>query len=133
MDKLARQLRKDADRIECTISPELDDRIRASLQGIQPEAAQAPHRESKSFSFWWASSLAGVAAAFVIIAIVNLQTPDPVPRAADTGPTPLVVPSIHWNVEKAVLTSPLEQEIEDLQSDLKKAEEAVRQDIDRLF
>jgi hypothetical protein len=31
------------------------------------------------------------------------------------------------------LTSPLEQEIDDLQSDLKKAEELVKQDIDRLF
>ena len=133
MDKLAKQLRKDADLIECTISPELDDRIRASLQGFQPEAVQAPIRESKSFSFWWASSLTGVAATFAIIAVVNLQAPEPVPGPAVTMPAPLILPSIRWNTETAVLTSPLQQEIEDLQSDLKKAEEAVKQDIDRLF
>jgi predicted ATP-grasp superfamily ATP-dependent carboligase len=46
---------------------------------------------------------------------------------------PLAIPSIRWQAETAVLTSPLEQEIEDLQSDLKKAEEAVRRDIERLF
>ena len=43
------------------------------------------------------------------------------------------MPTIRWQTETVVLTSPLEQEFEDLQSDLKKAEEAVRQDIERLF
>jgi len=133
MDKLARQLRDDASQIECTISAELDERIRASLQGIKPEPRQRQRRESKSFSFWWASSLTGVAAAFVVIVIVNLQAPEPVRGLANETPAPLVLPSIQWNAETAVLTSPLEQEIEDLQSDLKKAEEAVKQDIDRLF
>jgi len=137
MDKLARQLRDDASQIECTISAELDERIRASLQGIKPEPPPEPRqrlrRESKSFSFWWASSLTGVAAAFAVIVIVNLQAPEPVRGTANETPAPLVLPSIQWNAETAVLTSPLEQEIEDLQSDLKKAEEAVKQDIDRLF
>jgi hypothetical protein len=135
MDKLARRLRDDADRIECTVSAELDERIRASLQGIKPEAGQRPRRERRSFSFWWASSVTGVAAALVLIVIVNLQVqaPNPVPAAVSTTPPPLVLPAIRWHAEAAVLTSPLEQEIEDLQSDLRKAEEAVKEDIDRLF
>jgi len=133
MDKLANQLRDDAEKIECTISSELDERIQASLQGIKPDPRQRPRRESKSFAFWWASSLTGVAATFVIIAVVNLQAPEPVPAPAAATLPPPVLPTIRWQAETAVLTSPLEQEIENLQSDLKKAEDAVRQDIDRLF
>ncbi len=133
MDNLAKQLRDDAERIKCTVSEELDERIRASLQGITPEAVAQPAPRSKSFSFWFASSLTGVAAAATIIAIVNLQGPEPMPEATNTVPTPLNLPTIQWHAETAVLTIPLEQEIENLQSDLKKAEEAVKQDIDRLF
>jgi hypothetical protein len=133
MDNLAKQLRDDAERIDCTVSEELDKRIRASLHGITPEQPAQPKSTSKSFSFWFASSLTGVAAAVAIIAIVNLQEPEPVPVPIDVAPAPLNFPTIQWHVEAAVLTTPLEQEIDDLQSDLKKAEEAVKQDIDRLF
>jgi hypothetical protein len=133
MDKLAKLLREDAEKIECTVSDDLDERIRASLQGIEPEAPQHPKRESKSFSFWWASSLTGVAAAIAVIAVVNMQAPEPDPVTAATAPQPLVLPTIQWKAETAVFTSPLEEEIDNLQSDLKKAEEAVKQDIDRLF
>ena len=133
MDKLAKQLRDDAERIECNVSVELDDRIRASLEGIQPEPVQRPRRESKSFSFWWASSLTGVGAAIAMIAIINLQAPEPGPVATEPNSQPLVIPTVQWRTESAVLTGPLEQEFEDLQTDLKKAEEAVKRDIDRLF
>lgn len=133
MDKLALQLREDAEKIDAGISAELDARLAASLHGVKPESVRRPQRESKSFSFWWASSLTGVAAAALIIVVANLRTPEPVPVAAGTTPAPLVLPSIEWNIKSAVLTSPLEQEIDNLQSDLKKAEEVVKQDIDRLF
>ena len=133
MDKLALQLREDAEKIDAGISAELDARLAASLHGVKPESVRHPQRESKSFSFWWASSLTGVAAAALIIVVANLRTPEPVPVAAGTTPAPLVLPSIEWNIKSAVLTSPLEQEIDNLQSDLKKAEEVVKQDIDRLF
>ena len=133
MDNLAKQLRQDAERIECTVSDELDERIRASLHGITPEQVAAPKAKPKSFSFWFASSLTGVAAAATIIVIVNLQRPEPVPVAVDTAPAAFNLPTVQWRAETAVLTGPLEQEIENLQSDLKKAEEAVKEDIDRLF
>ena len=133
MDKLAIQLRQDADYIECTVSDELDDRIRASLEGTTPAPQRRSTRESKSFSFWWASSLTGVAAAIAVIVVLNLQAPGPGSEVLQSTPQPLLVPTIKWRVETAVLTSPLEQEFEDLQTDLKKAEEAVKQDIDRLF
>ena len=133
MDKLAKQLREDAGRIDATISAELDDRIRASLQGITPESVNERQQPSKPTSFWWASSLTGLAAAIAVIAVVNLRGPDPEPAAPQTAQTPLILPKIEWNARAAVLTSPLEQEIEDLQADLKKAEQAVKEDIDRLF
>jgi hypothetical protein len=133
MDKLALQLREDAEKIDAGISPQLDARLTASLQGVKPEFVRQTRRESKSFSFWWASSLTGIAAAVLIIVVANLRTPEPLPVAAGTTPVPLVLPSIEWNIKSAVLTSPLEQEIDNLQSDLKKAEEVDKQDIDRLF
>jgi hypothetical protein len=133
MDKLAKQLRDDANSIKCEVSTQLDDRIRASLEGMQPDAARQPRRESKSSSFWWASSLTGVAAATAVIALINLQEPAPGPAATEPVPQALQIPSIEWNAQAAVLTSPLEQEYEKLQADLEKAEEAVKQDIDRLF
>ena len=46
---------------------------------------------------------------------------------------PLLWPDVVWNAETAVLTSPLEQEIEDLQSDLKKAEQAVKDEFESIF
>jgi hypothetical protein len=133
MDKLAKQLREDAHSIECPVSEELDDRIRASLEGMQPEAGSRSRRESRPFSFWWASSLTGVAAAIAVITVINLQAPGPGPNLNESNSQPLVIPTVQWHTETAVLTGPLEQEFEDLQADLKKAEEAVKQDIDRLF
>ena len=130
MDKLARQLREDAKMIDCEISEQLDDRIRASVEAIQPETAAPLRRKPRPFSLWWASSLTGVAAAIGIIAVINLQELRPVTEPASQA---LVIPSIEWNAEPAALTSPLELEFENLQADLKKAEEAVKQDIDRLF
>jgi hypothetical protein len=133
MDKLAKRLREDAAHIECTVSDELDDRIRASLGNIDPQPPAEPQRARRPLAFWWASSLTGVAAAIVLIAVVNLQGPAVVTTTTEPVAQPLVIPSIEWQAETAVLVSPLEQEFEDLQSDLKKAEEAVRQDIERLF
>lgn len=133
MDKLARQLQEDASRIDATLSPQLEDRIRASLDGVTPEPPTRRSRPARPALFWWASSLTGVAAAMALILIVNVRTPDPAPQTAQHSPTPLVLPSIDWQTRTAVLTSPLEQEFEDLQADIKKAEEAVKQDIDRLF
>ena len=133
MDKLAKRLREDAERIDASISPELDDRIRASLQGVRPETPRAPASAARPRWFWLASTVTGATAAVAAIVVINLRAPEPVPVVAESSAPPLVLPDIQWRAETAVLTSPLEQEIEDLQSDLKKAEEAVKEDIDRLF
>ena len=59
--------------------------------------------------------------------IVNWQTAGP-PEAAQVQVADLE-PPIDLNLEAAMLTAPLEAELEALQSDLKKAEEKVRRDI----
>jgi len=129
MDKLANQLREDAARINVTVSEELDSRIAASLRAVTPVAQSRPVAIARPPLFWWASTITGIAAALAVIAIVNRQatelpvaTPAPVPVAD-------VVPPIDLHLETAMLTAPLEEELEALQSDLKKAEEKVRRDI----
>jgi hypothetical protein len=128
MDELARQLREDADRIECKVSDELDRRIRASLEGTTPER-RAGRRPWRPAAFWWASSLTGVALAAAVVVVLNLPGTEPPPAPAK----PLVLPDIEWQVKTAELTTPLEQEMDDLESDLKKTQDVVKQDIDRLF
>lgn len=128
MDKLARQLHKDAQRIEVSVSDELDRRIEASLRAVEPEAEQQPAvPAARPPLFWWASTITGVAAAVAVIAIVNLQQPE------QTIAPPLdivaAVPAINLNAETAMLTAPLQEELDRLQSDLKKAEEKVKRDI----
>ena len=132
MDKLAKTLRDDANRIDAHIPEELDARIQASLAGIEPERPVRAARPGQSAGFWWASSLTGIAAAAAVIAVINLQRPEPPVAGQDAAPA-MTIPAIKWHAETAVLTSPLQQEYEDLRSDLERAEEAVRQDIERLF
>jgi len=133
MDKLTKQLKADAAMIDVRVSDELDRRITASLHGVTPERPEPPAVQSRPAAFWWASSLTGVAAALVVIAIFNAQSQpgdDPVPQVAGTSPVPeITTPTIDWKTESAMLTRPLQQELEDLQSDLKKAEEKVKRDI----
>lgn len=133
MDKLAEKLKTDAALIDVQVSDELDRRITASLQGVTPARPDLPAKQPRPAAFWWASSLTGVAAALVVIAIINAQSQpkgDPVLRVAGTSPVPEVTtPTIDWKTESAMLTRPLQQELEDLQSDLKKAEEKVKRDI----
>lgn len=129
MDELARRLKRDAERIEVTVSPELDQRLNASLQSVTPEAARKRQGErARPAGFWWASSLTGIVAAAVVIAIANFQREVPPPQATPASVV-AAVPVIDWKAETAMLTQQLEQELDALQSDIRKAEEKVRQEI----
>jgi hypothetical protein len=132
MDKLAKQLKTDAARIEVQVSDELENRIAASLQGVTPLQQKPQKAPQRSALFWWASSLSGVAAALAVIAILNAESPLDAPEVefAATSPVPEIdSPIIDWKTESAMLTRPLQQELEDLQSDIKKAEEKVKRDV----
>ncbi len=129
MDKLASRLRHDANEIEVTVSAELDHRIAASLQNVTPKGSPKHTPASRRPAlFWWTSSLTGIAAAAVVIILLNFMD-----RPASVTPLPeqivADVPVIDWQTETAMLTSPLEQELYALQSDFKKAEKKLRQDI----
>ncbi len=135
MDKLGERLRDDAASIDAEISAELDHRIQASLQGVAPERARPVSQPARPYSFWWASSLTGIAAAIAVIAIINLERPAPEPIAGNSvkplvSVQPPVMPGIDLKAEAAMLTSPLQQELEALQSDLEKAEQAVRENVE---
>ena len=128
MDKLARQLHDDAQRIDVSVSDEFDRRIEASLRAITPESEDSrPATVARPPLFWWASTITGVAAAIALIAIANWRAPDqPVPPPVNIA---AAIPAIELKAETAMLTGPLQQELDRLQSDLKKAEEKVKQDI----
>ena len=132
MDKLAKQLKDDATRIDVRVSDEFDRRMAASLEGITPEVPDAPRLRQRPAAFWWASSLTGVAAALVFIAVINshLQVEDTPVVSPTTSPVSMAtIPTINWKAESAMLTQPLQRELEDLQADLKKAEEKVKKEI----
>ena len=129
MDKLALKLREDADKIEVTVSDELDHRIEASLRAVEPAKPVRSAPRARPPWFWLASALTGATAAIAVIAIVNLsgvgESAPPAPVIVAADPMPL----LDLDTEAVMLTAPLQQELEDLQSDLKKAEEKVRRDI----
>jgi hypothetical protein len=132
MDKLAKRLREDADQIEALVSPELENRIEASLRSVSQDGA-TPVKSGHSASFWWASSLTGVAATLVIVAVVNFSKPEPEVGFTEPPPQAFSVPRFDWKPKTAMFTETLEQELADIQSDLKKAEQTVRDDIDEIM
>lgn len=133
MDKLAKQLKTDAAMIDVQVSDELERRITASLHSVTPETPQPRTEQARPASFWWASSLTGIAAALALIAMINSRSPlddEPLVQVAETSlATEVMIPAIVWKAESAMLTRPLQKELEDLQADLKKAEEKVKSDI----
>lgn len=136
MDKLAERLRKDAADIHVEVSPELDHRIRASLSGVTPEAPREPRPRHSPF-FWLASSLTGIAAAAAVIVLINSAepvSPASVPVAGTETEIELPeLPALPLRAEQAMSVSPLEQELDDIQSDLEKARQAVSEDMRLIF
>jgi len=63
-----------------------------------------------------------------VIALVNMQAPEET-QIAPPAAIVSVPQMIDINAESVMLTAPLQQELENLQSDLKKAEEKVKRDI----
>ncbi len=127
MDKLAKQLREDAASINVEVSAELDDRIRASLLGITPERSRQTEAPQRPRSTWWASSLTGIVAATIVIVLLNLNQPDPLVPVANSPTERIFNPRLNLNTVAS--TAPLQKELEDLEADLKKAEDAVRKEI----
>ena len=137
MDEFDKRLKEDAAAIRADVSPQLKSRIDASLRGVEPIRPIADSRSS-SAGLWWASSLTGLAAAILVIVLVNLNTPDPLPvepvvesTVPDVIETPILAPIL--DVRTAEFTSPLEEELVKLQADIEKARETVREDLEFSF
>lgn len=139
MDKLERRLKEDAAQIRADVSAELSARIDASLQAadrVRPDARIA----RRGFSMWWISSLTGVAAALLVITLLNRSdtaTPDVPADPQISGVVPeyerQMQSEFPLRAETAVLTEPLEEELEKLKSDLEKAREDLAEDLRRSF
>ena len=130
MESFEERLKDDAAAIEARVTPELDDRIRASLENVVPARPREEPTRRPAW-FWWASSLTGAAAAALVLTIMNLRdnpAPAPAPQIADAPA--LAMPKL--DVRPAML-QPLESELENLRGDLEKAERAVRDDLDKIL
>ncbi len=133
MDKLERRLKEDAGLIKADLAPELQERIRASLESTKP-VKQAPRTtKTPGTSLWWASSLTGLAAAALLIVVINwnggVESVEEVADAAPPGITWSIQSGFPLNAETAEWTAPLEEELKNLQSDLEKARESVERDL----
>lgn len=137
MDKLGERLREDAERIPADVSDELSARIEASTRATV-RAEMPARRPGFGFSLWWISSLTGAAAAITVIALVNRgdgeAPPTEMPIAAVVPDTVLHLQSeFPLRAETAVLTEPLEEELEKLKADLEKARDNVEADLKKSF
>jgi BMFP domain-containing protein YqiC len=133
MDEFANRLREDATRIRADVNPELERRIRASLESVTPEKA-APKRTPRPPLFWLASTLTGLAAAIALIVVINRPISEPAEAVVVQTPVMLPdLPRLPLKVRNAMTTSPLEQELSNLQSDLEKARRAVKEDVEKVY
>ena len=133
MDKLERQLKEDAGLIKADLSAELQERIRASLESTRP-ADQAPRKaQVPGTTLWWVSSLTGLAAAALVIVLINWNsTIDPIeiqPASTMPGTIFSIQDGFPLNVKTAEWATPLEEELKNLQSDLEKARDKLERDL----
>lgn len=128
MDELEERLRRDAGRIEASVPPELSGRIRAGV-GVAPPARRRA-RDVLPLRLWVTASVSGAAAALLVLLLWPRPEPPPAPLA-HTAPLPeSIAREFPLTVKTAELTAPLEEELENLQSDVAKARERVREDLD---
>ncbi len=137
MDEFENRLKRDAEEIRAGISPELRTRIDASLRATE-QIRPVPESRASGMNFWWASSLTGLAAAVIVIVLINWNRPtdELVPIEAVAS----VPDNINQNqglyrpqLKTADFTRPLEEELIRLQADIERARQNVREDIDFTF
>lgn len=131
MENFEDRLRRDADDIRAVVSPELEDRIRASLESTSPQRPDTRPRHRPGW-FWMASSLTGAAAALALIAVLNVNEPAQPAAPVAALPNVAAISMPQLDVRPAMLGS-LETELESLKGDLRKAEQVVRDDIDQIL
>jgi hypothetical protein len=142
MDDFEKRLKRDANAVNADISPDLRSRIDASLRGIE-QVRPVTSTENSQTNLWWVSSLTGLAAAIAIIVMLNLNQAESISTPGEDSlvsrPTVPETPD-YWplfppilDVQAADFASPLEEELLKLQSDLEKARDSVREDVEFTF
>lgn len=139
MDEFAKRLKEDAAGIQVEVSPELEARIAASIHATE-RGTGGPNVPARHHSFWWASSLTGLVAAALIIALLNWNAVD-VPIETPKDQVASVVPEyvrqlntdFSLKIENADFAEPLEDELEKLKADYEKARNNVRRDLRSAF
>lgn len=137
---LEQRLRTDAFDIKVDASPELRARIDASIRSAARSRSVPAARDSgeQVWSSWWASGLTGVAAALLIILLINTnrESRSPLVPGTEERVATTVTPEVSerfgtlpLKVRTADLTSPLEEELVRLQADLEKARQSVERDL----
>ena len=141
MDDFGKRLKQDADVVQADVSLALRARIDASLSGVELIQPVDPAPRSPVYH-WWAASLTGLAATIVVLSFVNWNSADssvaaPLPDVARTVPLnpfpDLATIAPNLDIQTADFTSPLEEELLRLQSDIEKVRQSVREDIDFSF
>ena len=147
-DEFSARLKQDAEALDAEVSAELRIRIDASLRGVETARPEQRRKGLSAGGLWWISSLTGLAAAAAVIGYVNFAGPNSAPASptvADNqtvpdsvpypGDVPVYLPllSPKLAIESAEFTSPLEEELLKLQSDLDKARMSVSEDVDFTF
>lgn len=145
MDDFERRLKGDAEAIEAKVSARLEARIDAAIAAT--EADERKPRQARSgarfdIRWWWASTLTGAAAAFVLFMVAVMlrsEAPDDqqVPTVAEndaaaieTSPAePPAVLTVPLDVRTADFAGLLQTELDALKSDLEKARDAVEDDL----
>lgn len=139
MDEFAKRLKEEATSIQVDVSPELEARIAASIRATERESEKAQGSTRQPF-FWWASSLTGLVAAVMIIALLNwnaVDEPKEMPKEQVASVVPEYVRQLNADfslkVENADFAEPLEAELEKLKADIEKARNNVRRDLRSAF
>lgn len=139
MDDFEERLKRDAQHIDAGVSPELGERINASLHATE-RIKPVPESRTSGMRIWWTSSLTGLAAAIIVIVLINWNRPAEVeapgePVADQTVPEfeELQYLNPPRLIRTAEFTTPLEEELARLQADIEKARAAVRKDIEFTF
>ena len=134
---LGERLRADARQVNAVVSAELRSRIDASIRAAGKMRSLPADREVR-LPGWWVSGLTGLAAAALIIFLINTNRENAAPVVPDAGDAiaTTITPetgerlgSFPLNVRTADLTSPLEEELIHLQEDLEKVRERVERDL----
>ena len=140
MDEFEKRLKRDATAIDASVSPQLEERLAASLHSAGREVPVAEQRSPAFSRLWLASSLTGLAAAAAIMMFVYRTEPEIVemPVVAETVPDyreymEQLQENLPLRTETVEFADGLEEELTRLKADMLKARETVSRDLDFTF